>query len=97
LTVRFTRQANNQLGAILEYVRDRNPQSAARLAAAIDRACEQIVAHPDLGRNQDVEGVRRRVVQSGRYLVYYAVSNEDRAIIILAISHPARQRPYNDA
>ena len=97
MTVRFTRQANNQLGAILEYVRGKDPRSADRVTRAIELACDQIADHPELGRKQDVEGVRRRVVQLGGYLIYYSVSSEDRAVIIIAILHPAQQRPYNDA
>ena len=96
MKVQFTIQANIQLGAILDYVSERNPRSAGKISAAIDRACAQIATHPDLGRNQNVEGVRRRVVQPGGYLIYYSVSSEDEAIIVLAISHPAQRRPYND-
>ncbi len=97
MTVRFTRQANNQLGTILEYLRDKDPRSADKVARAIEHACDQIADHPELGRRQDVEGVRRRVVLPSGYLIYYSVSSEDRAILIIAILHPAQRRSYNDA
>ena len=96
MKVRFTRQANIQLGVILDYVRERNPRSADQLAVRIHRTCAQIAENPKLGRKQGVEGVRRKIVQPGSYLVYYSVNAEERIIVILGISHPAQQRLYND-
>lgn len=36
-------------------------------------------------------------IRPGGYLVYHTASGEDWEIIILVISHPAQQRPYDDA
>jgi hypothetical protein len=49
-----------------------------------------------LGRQQQVEGVRKLVTQRYAYLVYYTVDDEAEEIIVLAIQHPAREREHSD-
>jgi len=42
MRLRLTRRATNDLGDIAEYIRERNPQAAVRVRAAID-VTEEIV------------------------------------------------------
>jgi plasmid stabilization system protein ParE len=51
---------------------------------------------PHVGRQQNVEGVRKLVTRRYRYLVYYTADDEAEEIIILAIEHP-HEREHSNA
>jgi plasmid stabilization system protein ParE len=56
-----------------------------------------LVLFPQVGRAQTVEGVRKLVTRKYPYLVYYAVDEVGREIIIPTVQHPAREREHDDA
>jgi plasmid stabilization system protein ParE len=73
------------------------PASRAARPRAILEALQSLVLFPNIGRQQQVEGVRKLVTQRYAYLVYYTVDDEAGEIIVLAIQHPAREREHSDA
>lgn len=81
---------------ILDQFRDRNPKAAESLAARMKAALVEIAANPKLGRMQDVEGVRKKVVFSGGYLLFYSVNEAEQSATVLAVSHPKQNRSYKD-
>ena len=93
----FSRPALIQLGVILDYLRERNPKAADGLAARMQAALSEIAASPKLGRLQDVQGVRKKVVQPGGYLLFFSVNEADQMATVLAVVHPKQNRPYQDA
>ena len=63
MRLRLTAQATQDLAAIGDYIRDRNPAAALRVRAAILQTLEDLMLFPHLGRRQTVEGVRKIVTR----------------------------------
>jgi plasmid stabilization system protein ParE len=96
MRLRLTAQATQDLAAIGDYIRDRNPAAALRVRAAILQTLEDLMLFPHLGRRQTVEGVRKIVTRRYPYLVYYTIDQNAQEVVIVAIQHPARQREFSD-
>jgi addiction module RelE/StbE family toxin len=92
MKVRFTAQATKDLADIADYVRTRNPEASQRVRAAILDSLQILATFPELGRRQDVEGVRKLVTRRFPYLVYYTIDVANEEVILLSIQHPARER-----
>lgn len=97
MKLRFTRRAAQDLTDIADYIRERNPQAALRVRAAILESIQNLVLFPQVGRQQKVEGVRKLVTRRYPYLVYYTADESAEEIIIITIQHPAREREHSDA
>jgi toxin ParE1/3/4 len=97
MKLRFTPRAAQDLAAIADYIRARNPAAAQQVRAAILHSLQNLVLFPQVGRAQTVEGVRKLVTRKYPYLVYYTVDETAEEIIILTIQHPAREREHEDA
>ena len=97
MKLRFTRRAAQDLADIADYIRERNPQAALRVRAAILESLQNLVLFPQVGRQQKVEGVRKLVTRRYPYLVYYSADASAEEIIIITIQHPAREREHSDA
>jgi toxin ParE1/3/4 len=96
MKVRFTREATGDLHDISAYLRPRNPRAAKSVRQAIRRSAKVIGDFPEFGRAQAEDEVRKFVVSRYGYLIYYSINLSDRAVDILAIRHPSRERPYTD-
>ena len=96
MRVRFTHQATQDLSNIADYIRERNPQGARRVRAAIVESLRTLVLFPNVGRRQKAEGVRKLVTRRYPYLVYYLINDAAEEIVILTIQHPARERQQID-
>jgi len=55
-----------------------------------------LTAFPRLGRPQAIDGVHKLVTRRFGYLVYYCLDEATAEIVLLAIRHPARERPSED-
>jgi toxin ParE1/3/4 len=97
MKLRFTPRAARDLGEIADYIRERNPQAALRVRAAILESLQNLVLFPLVGRQQKVEGVRKLVTRRYPYLVYYTADEAAEEIIIITIQHAARERENSDA
>ena len=96
MKLRFTARAVSDLTAVADYIQARNPPAALAVRAAILRSLQTLTLFPEIGRRQNIAGVRKLVTQKYRYLVYYTVDRENEEIAILTIQHPARRRQYSD-
>ena len=97
MKLRFTPRATQDLAAIADYLRERNPVTAQNVQAAILHSLQTLVLFPEAGRRQTVEGVRKFVTRKYPYIVYYALDDAVGEIVILTIQHPAREREHEDA
>ena len=97
MKLRFTPRAARDLADIADYIRERNPAAALRVRAAILESLQGLILFPDIGRQQNVEGVRKLITQRYRYLVYYTAEAGAEEIVILSIQHPAQEREHSDA
>jgi addiction module RelE/StbE family toxin len=96
MRLRFTRRAVQDLAEIADYIRARNPAAAQRVRAAILESLQNVIAFPQMGRRQTVEGVRKLVTRKYSYLVYYIVDERAGEVVILTIRHHARDREFSD-
>ena len=97
MKLRYSQRAKRDLDSIGDYIRERNPEAALRVRAAIVRSLRTLVMFPHIGRQQNALGVRKLVRHRYPYLVYYVVDDSLEEIVILTIQHPARDRPSSDA
>jgi toxin ParE1/3/4 len=86
-TVRLEERANAWMQREVAYLADRRPEAAANFITAIERAREQLSAHPLSGRPGTIPDTRLLVV--GDYILSYRVRRD--IVGIFAIRH-ARQR-----
>jgi toxin ParE1/3/4 len=63
MKLRLTRRAARNLADIADYLRERNPEAALRVRAAIVKSLQNLVLFPQAGRKQEVEGVRKIVTR----------------------------------
>jgi len=59
MKLRFTPRAAENLTAIADYIRARNPAAALRVRAAIYDSLQNLIMFPHVGRLQKVAGVRK--------------------------------------
>jgi addiction module RelE/StbE family toxin len=96
MKLRFTSRAMRDLGEIADDVRERNPEAALRVRAAILGSLQNLVLFPEVGRQQKIEGVRKLVTRRYPYLVYYTIDETAEEIIFITIQHSAREREHSD-
>jgi toxin ParE1/3/4 len=88
LSVVRTDQAETDLAEILDYLEDRNPQAAERLATAIDERCSLLGQLPLMGRTREELSPGLRSVVIEQYVLFYRVTAT--AVEVLRILHGAR-------
>jgi toxin ParE1/3/4 len=96
MKLRFTPRATQDLTAIGDYIRSKNPAAAVRVRAAILESLQMLTRFPRAGRAQTVEGVRKIVTRRYPYIVYYSVNDAAQELMIHTIQHPSREREYSD-
>jgi toxin ParE1/3/4 len=97
MKLRLTPRAARDLGEIGDYIRARNPEAALRVRAAILESIQNLVLFPHVGRQQQVEGIRKLVTRRYPFLVYYTADEATEEIVIITIQHAAREREHSDA
>lgn len=63
MKLRFTPRAVQDIAAIADYIRERNPGAAERVRTAILQSFQNLLLFPRMGRAQTVEGVRKLVTR----------------------------------
>ena len=96
MKVRLTSQATQDVAAIADYLREKNPAAALRVRETLLKSFQNLAVFPYMGRRQMLEGVRKIVTRRYRYLVYYTVDASADEVIVLSIQHPARARAHQD-
>lgn len=96
MKLRFTPRATQDLQAIADYIRERNPRASLRVRAAILDSLQSLTQFPEAGRRQKQGGVRKIVTRKYSYIVYYTLAQAIDEIVVLTIQHPAREREYED-
>jgi toxin ParE1/3/4 len=83
-----TELAETDLAEILDYLDQRNPAAAERLAAALDQRCELLSQFPNMGRARDELASGLRSIAVDRYVIFYRVTPS--AVEVLRILHGSR-------
>ncbi len=88
--VRYSGRAVNDLTAIGEYLRSRNPRAAEAVGQRIRRSIEQLASFPRLGQRTGNIDILRMAVPRTPYIVFYEVVGAGE-VIIHHIRHGARK------
>lgn len=88
MKIRYTRPALADLEAILDYLAEKSPQGARLVRGRIRQVVNLIAAYPSIGRSTDEMSIRRQVVPSSPYLIFYEIG--DKEVIVHAVRHSAR-------
>jgi plasmid stabilization system protein ParE len=94
--LRFTPQAIEDITAIADYLRERNPHASLRVRAAILESLTILGSFPKAGRAQSTPGVRKFVTRRYAYLVYYTIDDARSELVILSVKHPARKPEHEN-
>ncbi len=62
MRLRFTSRASRDIVEIADYIKSENPTAALRVRDAILRTLENVTQFPEIGRMQELDGVRKLVV-----------------------------------
>ncbi|MEK7343906.1 MAG: type II toxin-antitoxin system RelE/ParE family toxin [Pseudomonadota bacterium] len=75
---------------ILDYISDRNPAAALRLADLFEQTAEKIADHPYMHRPGRVTDTREAIVTPNYILIYRVVGDR---IEVINIKHTRQQYP----
>jgi plasmid stabilization system protein ParE len=67
MKLRFTPRAIANLVEIADYIHARDPAAARRVRAAIYESLQNLILFPQVGRKQNVEGIRKFVTRKYPY------------------------------
>jgi plasmid stabilization system protein ParE len=96
MRLRFTPRSVQNIAQISDYLRERNPNAALRVRAAIYQGLDNLLLFADAGRVQKTKSVRKLVKAKYSYLIYYQADHNNDEIVILSVKHPAQAREYED-
>src|SRR5690348_6381823 len=96
MRVRFSSRASRDLANIADYVRSHRPSAGPRVRAAILAGVEILRRHPEVGRRQSQQNVRKIIVSRYPYIIYYALDQASAEVVVLAIQHMAQDRMFDD-
>ena len=83
--------ARRDLTRIEEYIAERNPTAAQRVAQRLVQVTRRLVDFPGSGRPGRLPNTRELVVLGTPYLIPYTVRGEE--VRIIAVLHAARKWP----
>ena len=92
MTVRYTRDALEDLEQISAYLSGLNPSAAAAVLSAIERVIARLDRFPHSAPETEIAGVRATPALRYPYIVFYRVRRGD--IEVLYVRHAARRRPW---
>ena len=89
-TVDWSERALDQYARAIDWLAERNPDAADRLAGRIGATVEQLARRP-IGRPGQIDGTYEKAVLRTAYLVIYSlVGDSDGHLRILRIYHTAQ-------
>ena len=83
-------KARQDARTILDYISDRSPTAALRLADLFEQAAERLADHPYMHRHGRVADTREAIVTPNYILIYRVTVDR---IEILAVKHTRQQYP----
>jgi toxin ParE1/3/4 len=78
---RWTKPAQKDLQAQLEYIERENPDIVSRIATRIRKASESLDTFPQLGRDGTVDGTRELVIPKLPFICVYRIKDSHVEII----------------
>lgn len=94
MTITWTIPAHDDFLGIVAWIREHNPEAAARVGRQILDAVEQLNVFPLQGRPGRSPGTRELVITGFPYLVVYSVDSADPGrVAVLRVPHGAMLWP----
>ena len=90
-SIRYAADAVADLAALRNYIAQRNPDAARRVADRIVKSVTRLAQHPRLGKPGRVDGTRELVISKFPYVICYVEEEGD--CLVLRILHQAMQWP----
>lgn len=94
MSVRYTREALDDLNQISSYLAKHNPAVAAALLEAVEAVVARLDRFPMSAQATEMPGVRAAPVHRYPYIIFYTAEAGD--IIIHYVRHAARLRPWEN-
>lgn len=91
--VRWTHSARRDYRNIIDWLSDRSPAAALRVADAIDHRLAMLESMPRMGRIGRLDGTRELVISRTPYIVIYQLEGSDDQIVVLRLLHAAQLWP----
>jgi toxin ParE1/3/4 len=91
MEITWLARARADVSDLRQYIEQRHPDGAQRVALAIYAAVRRIADAPDLGRPGRVAHTRELVVSRTPFIVAYAVIED--TVVVLAVIHGANEWP----
>jgi toxin ParE1/3/4 len=92
MRLRYTAEARAHIDAIDDYIHERNPAAARRVAMRIKAAADRLAEFPYIGHAGVVTGTREWLVKGWPYIIVYDVRPADNEVVIMAVFHGAQNR-----
>ena len=91
--IRWTHAARRDYRDILEWLGDRNPVAAPRIADAIDNRIATLSAMARMGRVGRLGNTRELVVSGTPYIIVYELHDNNEQLIVPRVLHGAQRWP----
>jgi toxin ParE1/3/4 len=92
MRLRYTVEALAHIEAIRDYIHERNPPAARRVAMRIRAAADRLAEFPYIGHVGLVPAGREWVVRGLPYVIVYDVRPQDNEVVVIAVFHGAQDR-----
>ncbi|MBX9908904.1 MAG: type II toxin-antitoxin system RelE/ParE family toxin [Beijerinckiaceae bacterium] len=94
MKLRFRSAAQSDIARIFDYLDGQSPQARQNLEARLRLPLELLLDFPLTGQTTTRSGVRRLIVTSHPYAIFYRVSGD--VIVVISARHTAR-RPLSQS
>lgn len=92
-SARWTDSARRDYRNIVEWLSERSPAAATRIADTIDDRLAILATMPRMGRMGRLDGTRELVISATPYIVVYQLEGEGDQVIVLRVLHAAQRWP----
>ncbi len=92
MRLRYSAKARAQIESIYDFLVERNPSAARRIAAEIRASARSLIDVPHMGRTGEVSGTREWIVRGSPYLIVYEVVSQSEEIWAVGVFHGAQDR-----
>lgn len=93
MKVIWLKRARSDLNEAIQWLNQRNPVAARKVARVINLQVSQLSDYPQLGRIGLIDGSRELVIQHTRYIAAYQIDLQNNRIEVLALVHESMQWP----
>jgi addiction module RelE/StbE family toxin len=92
MSVRYTREALQDVDEIASYIAERNPRAAAKVVEAVEAVVARLDRFPLSAPHTEMPGIRSASALRFPYIIFYSV--EEHGVPIHYVRHAARRRPW---